>query len=113
MELDTDVDGGVGDGAAVIRLKGRLTMVVAPRLRTLVTETVQQGRTRIVVDLAGCEFIDSSGLGALVAGLKATRQAGGDLRIACLAPQVATVLKLTNLDRVLRPYDSVHGALSA
>ena len=113
MELDTDVDGRVGDGAAVIRLKGRLTMVVAPRLRTLVTETVQQGRIRVVVDLTACEFIDSSGLGALVAGLKTARQAGGDLRIACLAPQVATVLRLTNLDRVLRPYDRVDEALRA
>jgi anti-sigma B factor antagonist len=109
IEVDTEV----GDGAAVIRPSGRLTMVVTPRLRKLITDTVQSGRTRIVVDLADCEFVDSSGLGALVAGLKTTRQAGGDLRIAGVRSQVATVLQLTNLDRVLRTHDTVAGALSA
>ena len=40
------------------------------------------GSNRVVVDLAETQFLDSSGLGALIAGLKTTRQAGGDLRIA-------------------------------
>jgi anti-sigma B factor antagonist len=109
IEVDTDVDGD----AAIIRPTGRLTMVVTPQLRTLITETVRAGRVRIVVDLESCEFVDSSGLGALIAGLKTARQAGGDLRIARVGPQVATVLQLTNLDRVLRPHDSVTGALDA
>jgi anti-sigma B factor antagonist len=106
-----EVDNQVGDDAAVIRPRGRLTMVVTQQLRTLIDETVQGGRTRIVVDLGSCEFIDSSGLGALIAGLKTARQAGGDLRIAGVGPQIATVLRLTNLDRVLRPHDTVLGAL--
>jgi anti-sigma B factor antagonist len=105
IELDTEV----GDGAAVIRPSGRLTMIVTPRLRTLITDTVRSGRNRIVA----CEFVDSSGLGALIAGLKTARQAGGDLRIAGVGPQIATVLRLTNLDRVLRAHDTVSGALDA
>jgi anti-sigma B factor antagonist len=108
-----EVDNQVGDDAAVIRPRGRLTMVVTQQLRTLIDETVQGGRARIVVDLGSCEFIDSSGLGALIAGLKTARQAGGDLRIAGVGPQIATVLRLTNLDRVLRPHDTVAGALGA
>ena len=55
--------------------------------------------------------MDSSGLGAVIGGLKQASQAGGDLRIAALNPQVMTILKLTNLDRVLRPYGSVAEAL--
>jgi anti-sigma B factor antagonist len=107
MEMDTELAGE----QAVIRLTGRLTMVSAPRLRQVVTETVGSGHTRVVLDLEGCEFVDSSGLGALVAGLKTARQAGGDLRIARVRPQVSTVLELTNLDRVLRSYPSVDRAL--
>jgi anti-sigma B factor antagonist len=109
IELDTTV----ADGAAVIRPTGRLTMIVTPQLRTVITDTVASGRLRIVVDLSACEFVDSSGLGALIAGLKTARQAGGDLRIAGVGPQIATVLQLTNLDRVLRAHDTVGGALSA
>ena len=108
IELDT----GVGDGAAVIRPKGRLTMVTAPQLRTAVSRLVDEHRIRIVIDMTDTEFVDSSGLGALVAGLKATRQAGGDLRIACLGPQVTTVMHLANLDRILHPYKSVAEALA-
>jgi anti-sigma B factor antagonist len=67
--------------------------------------------TRLTIDLNECEFMDSSGLGAIIGGLKVARQAGGDLRIARLTPQVRTVLELTNLDRVLRPYESVQEAL--
>jgi anti-sigma B factor antagonist len=108
IEFETELMEG---DAAVIRPRGRLDMVAAAPLRALVIETVGANRARIVVDLSGTEFMDSSGLGALIAGLKTTRQAGGDLRIAAAGVQVATVLQLTNLDRVLRPYPSVEAAL--
>lgn len=101
------------DGTAVLRCEGRLTMVAAPHLRTVLEETVAGGDRRIVVDLSATSFVDSSGLGALVHGLKATRVAGGDLRIAGAPEQVLAVLRLTNLDRVLRPYADVVEATHA
>jgi anti-sigma B factor antagonist len=110
MNFDTEV---VDDSTAVIRPNGRLTMVSTASLRSLVTETVESGRNHIVVDLSSTDFIDSSGLGALVAGLKTARQAGGDLRIAKPSEQVRTVLQLTNLDRVLRPAASIQGAFGS
>jgi anti-sigma B factor antagonist len=106
-----EVDRQVAADSAVLRPQGRLTMVTAPELRAAVAEAVESRRVRIVVDLSDCEFVDSSGLGAIIGGLKAARQAGGDLRIACVGPQVTTVLQLTNLDRVLRAHDTVAGAL--
>ena len=110
MEFETEDH---NDDGAVIRLRGRLNMVAAPRLRALVTDTVGRRRRQIVVDLAETDFMDSSGLGALIGGLKTARQAGGDLRIARPTEQVETVLKLTNMDRVLRPYPSVEDAFGA
>ena len=95
---------------SVIAPSGRLNMVAAPRLRAAIDSTVGGGAHRIVVDLSEVAFMDSSGLGALIAGLKRTRQADGDLRIACAQEQVLTVMRLTNLDRVLRPYRTVEEA---
>ncbi|MCV7434572.1 STAS domain-containing protein [Mycolicibacterium bacteremicum] len=91
-------------GVVVVTPAGRLNMVAAPALRKELHALVEAGTRRVVVDLSGVEFIDSSGLGALISGLKVARQAGGDLRIAAPTRQVTTVLELTNLNRVLRAY---------
>lgn len=106
MQLDKTMTGQV----VVLHCDGRLNMASARALRALVDETVQGGSPRIVVDLSQASFVDSSGLGALVGGLKSARQAGGDLRIAGAPEQVLTVLQLTNLDRVLTPHRTVEDA---
>lgn len=99
------------ESAVVISCTGRLNMAAVPRLRSSITAAVEGGGKRLVLDLAEVPFVDSSGLGVLVAGLKQARQVGGDLRIAAVGEQVRTVLGLTNLDRVLRPYATVGDAL--
>ena len=97
-------------GVVAVHCTGRLNMVAASGVKTFLDKTVDAGGRKVVVDLSGVAFIDSSGLGALIGGLKKARQAGGDLRIAGVGEQVAAVLRLTNLDRVLRGYDSVERA---
>ncbi len=98
------------DGIGVVTPQGRLNMVSARRLKEILSTLVAEGTHRIVVDMGETTFLDSSGLGALIGGLKSARQAGGDLRIARVAPAVMTVFELTNLDRVLRARESVDSA---
>ena len=81
-------------------------MTVAPALREQLRALIQGGSAQVVVDLSAVDAIDSSGLGALISGLKAARQGGGDLRIAAPCAQVTAVLELTNLNRVLKSVDS-------
>ena len=99
-------------GTAVVRLDGRLDLVSAGEAKQRLVETVESGHRRLVVDMADVDFVDSSGLGAIVGVLKAARQAGGDLRIARPTSQLRSILELTMLDRVLRPYESVEEALT-
>lgn len=108
MEITVDEQ---GEGRAVLRPVGRLDLVSAADLRGAVAETVAGGRTSLVVDLAAVPFVDSSGLGALIAALKQARKAGGELRIAAPDGPVLEVLALMRLDRVLRPYETVDLAL--
>jgi anti-sigma B factor antagonist len=103
----------VGTDNAIIRGDGRLNMVSAPHLRETVAGLINDGRNKIVVDLSRVDFMDSSGLGALIACLKSTRQAGGDLRIAAPSKQVSMVLKLSNLDRVLAVFPDAERAFDA
>lgn len=95
----------------VLAPEGKFNLVAAPQFTARISDLVAAGKTRLVVDLHGVDFIDSSGLGALIGGLKSARQQGGDLRIAAAGEQVRAVLKLTNLDRILAPYPTVDEAL--
>ena len=100
----------IGDGVAVLHLDGKLNMVTASCLRDHVGQAIDAGHNRLAIDLTDIEFIDSSGLGALINGLKTTRQAGGDLRIASPNEQVQLVLQLTNMERLLTAYDRAETA---
>jgi anti-sigma B factor antagonist len=91
---------------AVLKPIGRLNMVTATRFRDCVNAEVAGGNTHIAVDLSGVDFVDSSGLGALISGLRTARQAGGDLRIASPSEQVRLVLRLTNVERVLVAHEN-------
>lgn len=99
------------DGVAIISASGRLDRVSASQFRHRVSALVGEGRNRLVADLGGVDYIDSSGLAALISGLKSARESGGELRIAALGKQVRLALELTSLDRVLRPYEGVDAAL--
>lgn len=100
------------DDRAVLRLSERLDLMSATAVRGAVRDLVARGHTRIVVDLADVSFMDSSGVGALVGSLKLARNAGGELRIAGAAGQVRDVLRLTTVDRVLHPNETVDDALT-
>jgi anti-anti-sigma factor len=109
--MDVTFDSRPG-GVAVVRPSGRLDMLCAAEMKQRLARSVAEGHSRLVVDLSGVSFLDSSGLGALIGGLKAARLAGGDLRIAAPAEQARVILELTTLDRVLRPYPTVEDALA-
>lgn len=109
MEVIVDSQPG---GIGVVRPIGRLDLLTGSVVRQSVAQTIAAGNRRLIVDLAEVSFMDSSGLAALISGLKAARLAGGDLRIARLTDQVHQLFELTGLNRVLRPYATVEEALA-
>ncbi len=94
----------------VVALSGRLNGASAPELKRTIKEMVEAGKSRLILDLTDIVFIDSSGLSALISGLKRCREAGGFFRLAGLHDQVATVIKLMMLDRVFEIYENVDKA---
>src|SRR6266581_5855092 len=85
-----------GDGHVVVVLGGDLDVVDAAGVAAALA-AVAAREPEIIVDLAGLEFIDSSGVAALARGRKQARHAGGDLRLAAAQQQVLRVLTLTRL----------------
>ena len=80
-------------------------------LRECVGKLVTQQKKDFIVDLGGVQYINSSGLGSLVAVLTTVRRAGGDLRLACLQTKVVDVVDLTNLGLIFEVFPTVDSAL--
>jgi anti-sigma B factor antagonist len=99
-------------GIAVVRPAGALDLRVAAELKQLLASTVAAGNRYLVVDLGDVSFIDSTGMGALISGLKAAQLSGGDLRLARVGQQVRVALELSSLDHLLRRYGTVEDALA-
>lgn len=98
---------------AMLTLWGRLNAVTALDLKTKIKQLAGNGYVQLVVDLTNVSFIDSSGLAALVSGLKATLQAGGTLKLAGLNDQARTIFRITRLDRVFELYPDIAAAIDA
>lgn len=88
------------DGATVIALAGEVDIYTAPRLREELTRTISRGSHHLVVDLSGVEFLDSSGLHALVGALKKVRTYDGSLRLVGARDRVLKIFRITHLTKV-------------
>ncbi|RZU50705.1 anti-sigma B factor antagonist [Krasilnikovia cinnamomea] len=99
-----------GRNCTVVEVRGELDMATSAQLGAGLQRLIDAGDRRVVVDLAGVSFMDSSALGALVTAYKALREAGGRLGLAAVQPAVRSVLEITSVDRVIAVYDSVEAA---
>jgi anti-sigma B factor antagonist len=97
----------------VLEVGGEVDLSTAASLRTRIDEIVDGGTRRLVVDLTAVGFMDSSGLSALVAGMKAMRSAGGELILVCGTESILKVFTVTGLDRVFEIRRSLAEAVDA
>jgi anti-sigma B factor antagonist len=109
MDIDVQEVGSV----TVVAPRGDVDMAVADDLMLRLTQLVDRGRTHLVLDLGAVMYIDSSGLGALVAATKHARAAGGDVRVCALEQDVRALFDITRLDKVLSVHPTRQEAIAA
>jgi len=98
-------------GVTVLQLAGRITLgEESNQLRTKLKDILSQGKTRLVLDLAEITYIDSAGLGTLVAGFTSAQNQGANLKLANLTKRFSEQLNITKLVTVFDVYDSVQDA---
>jgi len=98
----------------VVTVGGALDIYAAPALRERLIELLNAGHDRIVVDMDGVSFIDSTGLGVLVGTLKRMRRTEhGALRVVATRDPVLHLMRMTQLDNVFGRYESVADAVSS
>ncbi len=110
--MDLGLDVAERDGWAVLSVTGEVDVYTAPRFREKLIELVSQGKHQIVVDLEGVDFLDSTGLGVLVGGLKRLRSHDGDLALVCTQNRILKVFEITGLTKVFSIHDSVDSAVA-
>jgi len=102
-----------GADCAVLRVGGEVDVYTAPQLRERVTSLVANGVRRIVADLRDVDFLDSTGLGALVGSLKRVREKDGSLTLVSDTGRILQVFRITGLVRAFEIHASVPAAISA
>jgi anti-sigma B factor antagonist len=93
-------------------LDSRIVADVAPRFKHQLIDYISGGNRSIVLDMRAVSFIDSSGLGALVSSLKVIGQ-DGDLVLCGTNGTVASMFKLTRMDKVFRMFGTTEEAVAA
>ncbi len=91
----------------------RATLAEAEEFKQVLINDIQRGFKKIVVDLASCEFIDSTFLGSLVVSLKKLTGLGGDLRLVGFQPSVHSMFELTRMYRVFESFKSSDEAVES
>lgn len=109
MDIVKVVNGAV----AVLRLTGRFDAHEVEPVNAWLSEQVQAGHTKVVINLEGVNFIDSTALSALVRGLKNCREKKGDLHLCSLQQPVRVIFELTRLDKAFEIYPSESEASEA
>jgi anti-sigma B factor antagonist len=96
----------------VISVSGEIDVYTAPTLRERLNELVASGHYDLVVDMEGVEFLDSTGLGVLVGGLKRVRSHDGTLRLVCAQEKILKVFRITGLTKVFPIHATLEEALA-
>ncbi|MEV5413568.1 STAS domain-containing protein [Thermopolyspora sp. NPDC052614] len=98
-------------GYAVMAIAGEIDLYTAPRLQAEFARLLENGPARIVIDMSGVEFCDSTGMNVLLSALKRMRERGGQLEVAAPRPAVRKILQVTGLDSVFTVHDAVPAEL--
>ncbi len=107
LSLTTRTEGG----RTVVEVGGEIDVYTAPKLRETIVSLVDDGQYHLVVDLEQVEFLDSTGLGVLVGGLKRVRTHDGSLSLVCTQERLLKIFRITGLTKVFDIHTDVQSAL--
>ena len=105
----------ISDVSGVAQMRAEIAQLQSEneRLRDKITELVNAGNHELLVDLEAVEFLDSTGLGVLVGGLKKVRAQEGTMALICSQDRLLKIFRITGLAKVFTIHESEAAALSA
>src|SRR5919112_844037 len=113
MAIDFEIaDRKIDDDTHVVAVAGEIDLFTAPEFKQRMSAPIDDGRSRLVVDLTETTFIDSSSLGVLIGAHRRLKLRGGALLVVCDNEAISKTFKITGLDGVFTLARSVDEALS-
>ena len=97
----------------VIDCPHRLDVNISDDLKKIMTQLIEEKKFKIIINLTGTKYVDSSGLGAIVSRIAVTRSNKGDVRLVTKTKSILDLLDLTRLNKILECYDDVKTALES
>jgi anti-sigma B factor antagonist len=114
MTFSFDVTSEPGEaGTAIVAARGEIDIFTAPDLKREARQAVEDGATKLVLDLSETTFLDSTGLGVIIGLAKLVRPAGGDITIVNTDPTIARTFEITGLAEILTIRGTRDEALAA
>jgi anti-sigma B factor antagonist len=110
--LSVDIKSEHNGAAIIYRLRGSLDLATAPSLRAALVEAANEGKHDIIVDLTELEFLDSTGLGALIGAHRRALENSGRVRLIVREGPIQRLLNITGLMRIFAVYASLDAALN-
>ena len=99
--LDFAVSVREAEEVTIVDVRGDLDCYTAPQLRAVLVE-LADGPRRVILDVGGSTFIDSTGLGVLVGALKRLRLQGGDMALRSLSPRTERLFEVTGVSKLFQ-----------
>lgn len=96
---------------SIVDITGQLTLFTKGALRNTIAGLLQQGRRSILLNLSGLDYLDSSGIGDLVANYLTVIKAGGEMKVVGLTPKIEEILKITQLYQLFPEFRDEQSAL--
>lgn len=97
----------------IVELAGEIDVYTSPKVKDALGELIDRGVYNLVIDLEKVRYIDSTGLGVLIGGLKRVREHGGTVNLVCTNPQIKKIFDITGLVKIFGIYDSEDAAMKA
>jgi len=112
LDIKVHVREAPGD-CYVVDLSGEIDVYTSPKVKDAIGELIDRGVYHLVINLEKVRYIDSTGLGVLIGGLKRVREHGGSVHLVCTNPQIKKIFDITGLVKIFGIFDSEDAAMKA
>jgi len=112
VDIKVNIREAKGD-SYIVDLNGEIDVYTSPKVKDAVGDLIDKGHYNLIINLEKVRYIDSTGLGVLIGGLKRVREHGGTVNLVCTNPQIKKIFDITGLVKIFGIFDDEDAAMKA